>query len=416
MNAIVDLVRRLVVVRSMTYWHAGVTRDPLARLNLSEGARDPYHLYDEVRRRGPLIRSPLVGYQTASHPVCREVLRDRRFGVRVDGGGLSRGDGQLSLLELDPPDHTRLRRLVAPAFTPHAIAGYRPRVERLVDGLLDAVPLDQPWDLVAGLASPLPIAMITDLLGVAETNSAAFARYGATIGSALAGPRSPAHVVRLIEADRQLRRVLAETFELRRADPGDDVVSHLLAQDPNQLSLDELVPLCLLLLLAGFETSVNLISNAVLALQARPDQWRAVVEDPELAAAAIEETLRWDPPVQRTVRTPLTDLQLAGLEVPEGSMVVLYLAGANRDPAAYDDPDRFDLFRSSGAEHLAFSAGIHYCLGAPLARLEATVALERLVGRFPRLQRTGRIRRRNGSVIRGPSELGVTQPTAARVA
>jgi cytochrome P450 len=415
-NAVVSLARQFVVLRSMTVWHAHVTRDPLARLNLAEGVRDPYHLYEEVRRRGALVRSPLLGYQTASHHVCRQVLRDRRFGARVEGGGLSRGDGQLSLLELDPPDHTRLRRLVAPAFTPHAMARYRPWIEKLVDGLLDAVSPDGPWDLVAGLASPLPIAVITNLLGVPDSNSAAFARYGATIGSGLSGPRSLAHVARLIEADRRLRLVLADTFDHRRKEPGDDVVSRLLATDPDQLAPDELVPLCMLLLLAGFETTVNLIGNAVLALLARPDQWHAVAQDPSLAGAAIEETLRWDPPVQRTVRAPMTAMELAGVDLPQGSIVVLYLAGANRDPFVYDDPDRFDLSRSDGAEHLAFSAGIHYCLGAPLARLEATVALERLVQRFPQLQRAGRLRWRSGTVIRGPAELVVAQPAAALAA
>jgi cytochrome P450 len=202
-------------------------------------------------------------------------------------------------------------------------------------------------------------------------------------------------------------------FDHRRHQPGDDIVSQLLATEGDQLAPTELYPLCLLLLLAGFETTVNLIGNTVLALLDRPDQWQALVEDPALAAAAVEETLRWDPPVQRTVRTPLADLELAGVAVPQGSMVVLYLAGANRDPDAYDDPNRFDLTRTGGAEHLAFSAGIHYCLGAPLARLEATVAVQRLVQRFPQLQRAGRLRRRNGTVIRGPAEFVVAQsPTA----
>lgn len=412
MNAVVSLVQDLVVQRSRVAWHGRLGRDPFARLQLAEGWRDPYPLYEEVRRRGELVPTPLVGFQTSSHRLCREVLRDRRFGMDAETRQVRR-DGELSLLELDPPDHTRLRRLAAPAFTPRALAGFLPRIESVVDGLLDALPAEGPFDLVAGLASPLPIAVITDLLGVPAANTAAFARYGATLGSALAGPRSVAHVVRLIEAHRQLSRVLEEVFAHRRREPGDDVVSRLLASEGDQLAPEELGPLCTLLLVAGFETTVNLIGNTVLALLDRPEQWRAVVEDPSLAAAAVEETLRWDPPVQRTFRSPAEDLELAGVPVPKGSMVMLYLAGANRDPEAFADPDRFDLFRTGEAEHLSFSAGIHYCLGAPLARTEATVAVARLAQRFPHLQRAGRLRRRHGTVIRGPAELVVGQPRQA---
>nr|WP_294691604.1 cytochrome P450 [uncultured Friedmanniella sp.] len=413
MNAIVSLMRELVVVRSATAWYGHIGRDPFARLQLAEGQRDPYRLYEEIRHRGELSRTPLVGFQTASHRLCREVLRDRRFGVQAAETAVRRGDGSMSLLELDPPDHTRLRRLAAPAFTPRALAGSRARIEAVVDNLLDALPREGAFDLVSGLASPLPIAVITDLLGVPETNTAAFSRYGATIGSALAGPRSPAHIVRLIEANRQLTRVMKQVFEHHRREPADDLICRLQSQQPDQITSEELGHLCTLLLLAGFETTVNLIGNTVLALLDHPEQWQAVVEDPSLAAAAVEETLRWDPPVQRTLRAPATDVVLAGTPVPRGSMVMLLLAGANRDPEAFDQPDRFDLHRTGGAEHLAFSAGVHYCLGAPLARTEAVVAVERLAQRFPRLRRAGRLRRRAGTVIRGPAELVVGQPAVS---
>ena len=421
MSAVTSLVRELVVVRSTVAWHGHVSRDPFARLQLSEGRRDPYPLYEEVRRRGALVPTPLAGHQTASHRLCREVLRDRRFGVQSDEA-LGRGDGGLSLLELDPPDHTRLRRLVAPSFTPRALADSRERVTAVVDGLLEAVPADEPFDLVRALASPLPIRVITDLLGVPDDDHAAFARDGATIGSALAGVQSLGHVVRLLEANRRLGALMEEVFDQHRREPRDDLVSRLLAVEGDQIRPAELAPLCRLLLVAGFETTVNLIGNTVLALLAHPDQWREVVEDPSLAAAAVEETLRWDPPVQRTFRSPHEDVEVAGVPLARGSMVMLLLAGANRDPAVFPEPARFDLHRYDGrsgppGEHLSFSAGLHYCLGAPLARLEAVVAVERLAQRFPRLQRAGRLRRRGGgTIIRGPAALVVGQRSGALAA
>jgi hypothetical protein len=405
------LMRELAVGQVTTAYQAHVRHEPLARLQGRAGRRDPYPLYEEIRRRGDLSPTPWIGYQSASHRLCRAVLRDRRWSVAGDGP--RRGHGQLSFLEMDPPDHTRLRRLAAPAFSPRVLPGFEARILAVVDSLLDAAAADR-FDLVSGLAAPMPITVITDLLGVADADAGAFARYGATIGSALSGVRSVPHAVRLLEANRRLGEIFAETFAAKRRQPGEDLVSRLVAAGADEVAPDELVPLCTLLLIAGFETTVNLIGNTVLALLEHPDQWHAVVSDPSLAGAAVEETLRYDPPVQRTLRVLTEDAELAGQPLRRGQGVLLLLAGANRDPEAFPDPHRFDLSRTGQPEHLAFSAGIHYCLGAPLARLEAAVAVRRLAERFPGLQRAGRLRRRSGPVIRGLVELPLRTGSRSR--
>ena len=191
------------------------------------------------------------------------------------------------------------------------------------------------------------------------------------------------------------------------------MISRLVAAEGDTIQPDELVPLCKLLLIAGFETTVNLIGNTVLALLEHPDQWRLLTEDPELAGRAVEETLRYDAPVQRTVRHAKTEVALHGTRVDAGQTVVLLIGGANRDHAAYTDPDRFDLLREPTVEHLAFSAGIHYCVGAPLARLEATIAVRSLAERFPGLARSGGVRRRPGTVIRGLQQFPVSAGATA---
>jgi cytochrome P450 len=373
----------------------------LAQLHLRRGHQDPYPFYRQIAARGPLSRTPLKNYQSASHRVVNEVLRDRRFGVEDPANTAAGVAHGLSFLEMDPPDHTRLRRFAAPSFSPRNVAGFGPRIASVLDGLLERVPTGEPFDLVTAVAAPMPIAVITDLLGIPDVNAEEFARYGSTIGSALSGVQSIGHARRLVAAERELRRIFGEVFALKRREPGDDVISRLVAADGDTVHPDELVPLCKLLLIAGFETTVNLIGNTVLALLEHPDQWRLLVDEPGLAARAVEECLRYDAPVQRTVRIAQADVEIGSTTVRAGELVVLLIGGANRDPEVFAEPDRFDIRRESTVDHLAFSAGIHYCLGAPLAKLEATIAVRTLAERFPELSRSGVLRRRSGSVIRG---------------
>jgi P450-derived glycosyltransferase activator len=384
--------------------HGYGRRDPLSLLHLRPGREDPYPIYEQVRTRGQLAPTRLGNWMSVSHSVCDQVLRDRRLGVRPEDAPPP-GDHDLSFLEMNPPEHTRLRRLVAAAFSPKQTAAYRPRIERTVQRLLDDAERQGNFDLVSTFAAPLPITVITDLLGIPDANAEDFARYGATIGSALDGIHSLAHARALMTASAALDQLFAELFELRRRQPADDVISTIVAAEGDQIRPDQMVSLCTLLLVAGFETTVNLISNAVLALLEHPQQWKALGADPGLAENATEEVLRYDPPVQRTARFALEPLQLAGHQVRRGQVVVTLIGGANRDPQMFGEPAQFDIHRANAAEHLAFSSGIHYCLGQPLARLEASVALAGLAQRLPDLRRAGPVRRRHASTIRGPRRL-----------
>jgi cytochrome P450 len=278
----------------------------------------------------------------------------------------------------------------------------------LLDDALARDARDGRFDLVRDLASPLPITVIAALLDVPDVDSERFARWGRAVGSALDGVRSPRHARELAEATGALRTMFAGLLERRRRHPGDDVVSTLAtAVDGGAATADEVLALAQLLLVAGFETTTNLIGNAVQALQRTPGQWAALVEDPSLAAAAVEETLRYDPPVQLTARFAHCDVEVGGVRLRRDSGVLVLLAAANRDPAVHPDPDRFDLHREQATPHLAFSGGVHYCLGAPLSRLEGEVALRVLAERAPQLRLAGRAVPRVATVLRGPLSLPV---------
>jgi cytochrome P450 len=393
-----------------------VRRDPLALFKL--GRVDPYPVYARIRARGELVPASPGKWMSATYHVCDSVLRDRRFGVRIDDGAPSEPDQfHLSMMAMNPPDHTRLRRLASPAFSPRPVAGYAEKIERTVGGLLDRASEAGTFDLVPTIAMPVPIAVISELLGIPDSMSDDFTYHGLTLGDGLNGIRS-LHQLRAVKAsDTRLCQLFAELIELRQSEPGDDIVSRLVAAGQERVTPEEMVSMCILLLIAGFKSTVNLISNSILALLSHPEQWEALCADPErMAPRAVEEALRYDAPVQRTSRMAREPVELGGQLVRKGEIVITLLGGANRDPEAYDRADVFDISRDSRHSNLAFASGIHYCIGQPLAQLEATIALRMLAERMPGLTRAGAIRRGDGSMLRGPLCLPVragSRPPAA---
>ncbi|OLR90751.1 cytochrome P450 [Actinokineospora bangkokensis] len=383
--------------------------DPLARVVSGASRRDPYAQYAKMRG---VTRSRVGALTVGSHALVASVLRDRRFGVRTTDlsgpepvahsplpGAVEVGP---TFLELDPPDHTRLRRLAQPAFGAGKIAGYRESVTATTHRLLDAALAKPEFDLIADFAVPLPIAVISDLLGLPPGDDGSFLRYGRALGASLDGVRSLSDARNLREATTALETLFQGLIPERERSPGPDVISTLVgALGRGELTERELITTCELLLIAGFETTSNLIGNAVHTFAAHPAEWAALRADPALAGRAVDEVLRYQSPVQLTQRFPHEPVELAGRRIRPDSMVICLIGGANRDPEVFTDPDRFTLSRENAGEHLSFSAGIHYCLGAPLARLEGEVALTALAERLPELRPRGRARWRRTVVIRG---------------
>ena len=399
--------------------------DPVGRLLREPAVRDePYSVHEELRARGPLVGSSL-GLVTTSHAVASEVLRSDRFGVGWDRSVAPRlirwalrfGDEldatgvaePPSMLVVDPPDHTRFRRLVSRAFTPRATAAFEPVVQRTADALLDALELrGGTVDLVETYAAQLPVLVIADLLGVPVDRREDFLRWGAAAAATL-DPGLP--FGRYVAAERALRAMhafLREHFARLRREPADDLVSRLVGlPDDEALTERELHATVMLLLGAGFETTMNLLGNGVVLLDRHRDQWESLIADPAGWNGAVEEVLRHDSPVQITGRTAKADAVVAGREVRAGTRVTLLLGAANRDPEVFADPTRFDVTRANARDHLAFSAGIHYCVGAGLARLEGVVGLRTLAERFPGLRVSGGPVRRDLQTLRGFEHLPV---------
>ena len=398
--------------------------DPVARL-MRPGARaDPYPIYADLRRRG-LYRSPLGVWATSSHATAAAVLRDRRFSASpVHQRGYRPpsyppGDPRAELpaadlLTMDPPDHTRIRRLVSSAFSARAIADLEPWILDVTDRLLGPVDAQAGFDLIDALAFPLPIAVICHLLGVPAEDQASFRAWGHDVAASLEPQTSAAAESQTRAAELALTAYLRDLVSKRRANPDDSILSALIAveEEGDRLSSDELVSTALLLLVAGFETTVNLIGNGTVALLRERQNWDRLREEPALVPSAVEELLRYDSPVQLTSRIATQDVDLDGIVIPQGMPIAVVIGGANRDPAAFDHPDSLRIDRLDASKHLSFSLGIHHCLGAALARLEARIALEELTRRYPGLDLAAEPARRPLLVLRGYESVPVRARSA----
>jgi cytochrome P450 len=385
------------------------TTDPSVVAELLDPTRraDPYPVYARLRAAGPIRIGELPVVVFSRFADCQAMLKDPRGSVDRRRSALGQAyhrsvgeqvgpmwtEPQPSFLFLDPPDHTRLRRLVSKAFTPRTVQRLDGRIRELVDDLLDAAAGKDELDLVADLAYPLPVAVICQMLGVPMEDEPRFRRWSFLLARsldpvfALTGAADPM-VREQAEALTAIRAYFAELIEERRAEPGEDLVSGLIAAEEagDVLTGEELISTCVLLLIAGHETTVNLIGNGALALLRNPSWLSALRADPDLAGGVVEETLRYDPPVQFVGRIATKEMELGGADLAVGDLAMLVVGAAHRDPEAFADPDTFAPDRSD-VRHIAFGMGPHFCVGAPLARLEGQLALSRFAQRVvaPRL-------------------------------
>lgn len=384
---------------------------------------DPYPVYEQIREHGPMSLPEANLTVFSRYQDCDAVLRhpsaasDRLKSTvaqrQIAAGESPRPLGTPGFLFLDPPDHTRLRKLVSKAFAPKVVKALEPDIMTLVDGLLDQIGEQGSFDVIADLSYPLPVAVICRLLGVPIEDEPKFSDASALLAQSLDPFISftgelPGGFDERMQAGLWLRSYLRELIEQRRSQPGDDLMSGLIAveESGDQLTEEEIVATCNLLLVAGHETTVNLIANAILAMLRRPRWWAALGADSQLAPEIIEETLRYDPPVQLMGRIAADDMTIDETTVVRGDSMSLLLAAAQRDPSVFSRPNEFDPDREA-IRHLAFGHGPHFCLGAPLARLEARVALSAVTARFPDARLDGEPRYKPNVTLRGLSTLAV---------
>ena len=384
---------------------------------------NPYPAYAALRASEPVhFSTTLQSWILTSYEVCDHVLRDPQLFSNNPLLATSpiarqfqeqRREFPLGLvstvLNSDAPVHTRLRGIVSRAFTPRVIEGLRGRIEEITTELLDEAPTDEPFDLVASLARPLPVVVIAELLGVPDSDRELFKEWSTAIaGFATSLFSTPETVATTKIAATELVAYLSGFVEERRRVPQEDLISALVqAEDGgSQLTREELLAFTIVLLVAGHETTINLIDNGALALLDAPEQVALLRADPALVPGAVEEFLRFDSPVQGLIRIATSDTELGGVPIAKGDALTVMIGAANRDPARFPDPDRLDVRREDN-KHLSFGLGPHFCLGAPLARLEAQVAFDALLARFPSISLAGKPERGGTFVLRGLTRLPV---------
>jgi pimeloyl-[acyl-carrier protein] synthase len=376
---------------------------------------NPYPFYHRLRAADPVHRTPMGLWVLTRYDDVVAVLKDPRFGREGFEQILANvyGEGARSMLFRDPPDHTRLRGLVSQAFTPRMIERMRSHIQDIVDRLLDRVQNANAMDVIADLAYPLPVTVICEMLGVPTDAHSGICQWSADLArsvDAIGMPTDEEVVKRGRVAQQAMLDYFSDLIPERRQTTRDDLLSLLIAAEEqgDRLSEGELLITCILLFVAGHETTVNLIGNGLLALLNHPDELAKLRADLTLLPGAVEELLRYDSPVQRTARITNTDVELDGRKIAKGSLVVTAIGAANRDPAHFPDPDRLDITRRDN-RHIAFGFGIHFCLGAPLARLEGQIAIDTLLRRMPGLRLvTSAPEWRESSTLRGLKRLPVT--------
>jgi cytochrome P450 len=388
-----------------------------------EFVADPYPAYAALRERGRAVWfGPSGQWLIPHHADVSALLRDRRLGrtylhrfsheefgrtpppAAHEPFHVLNGNG---MLDLEPPDHTRIRRLVSQAFTPRTVARLAPTVDRLADELVTGLLADGGGDLLARVAEPLPVAVIAEMLGIPAGDRAALRPWSAAICGMFELNPDERTATAAVRASVEFSDYLRELIAQRRADPGADLISALIQayDEGDRLTEQEMVSTCVLLLNAGHEATVNGTANGWWTLFRHPGQLRLLRERPETLPSAIEELLRYDTPLQMFERWVLDDIRVGDTVLPRGSEVALLFGSAHRDPARFPDPDRLDLARSPDNPHLAFGAGLHYCLGAPLARLELAASFSALLRRAPTLRLVREPEWKPGYVIRGLREL-----------
>ncbi len=373
---------------------------------------DPYPALKRLRESQPVHQAPFGMWRLTRYDDIERLLREVRAGVRRSDGtrpGEESTGGSEFMLQQDPPDHTRLRKLVSKAFTPRAIERWRPRAEVIVEELLDRVEAKGELDVIADLALPVPSTLICEMLGVPVEDRASFTVWTADATHGLAAQMSPPDVVeRAAQAAEHLEEYFEDLIQSRRQEPREDLLSDLIRAEEagDRLSRNELLSQSIGLLIAGFETTIGLIGNGVRALIRHPRELEKLRRDPGLIESAVEECLRYDGPIPLTVRILHEDAEFAGVRVPKDAQVFAMLAAANRDPEVFQEPDRFDIERRDN-RHLAFGGGTHFCLGTHLARLEAQLAIGGLVRRLPGLELVNEKVEWGPSLFRVPGRLPV---------